>query len=70
MFSSNCIVRFLSPFALCVFIYLSFLILDPKQTEQDKTELTNEMLRNDKTEISHLFETIYLNSTFNAPIIQ
>lgn len=32
--------------------------LDFKQTEQDKTELTNEMIRSDKTEISKLFEMI------------
>ncbi len=29
-----------------------------KQTERDKTELTNQIARKDKTHLSHLFETI------------
>jgi hypothetical protein len=45
-------------------------VLGLKQTERDKTELTNEIARKDKTHLIHLFETIYLNSTFNAPIIE
>ncbi len=36
------------------------LLLGQKQTERDKTELTNRIARIDKTELNHLFETIYL----------
>ena len=30
----------------------------PKQTEHDKTELTNEIARNAKTDLSRVFEAI------------
>jgi hypothetical protein len=35
-----------------------YVCLGPRQTEKDKTELTNGIARKVKTDLSHLFETI------------